>query len=259
MHRCCLKALGLALPFLLNAPLARADCPTSEDPIATDRPTAANSSSVVPMGSLQFENGVSVSRGQSVTTYDLPETRARFGLGDCTEFLVDLPDYTHAETRNGVDGATNIGPALKHQFQGLPDGLTLSGTLGTFLNTGDKRIAGRGPAPYAQLPWSYDLGQGWSINGMYSATFHPRDPDTSASLQTSLYLDKTVSEKSDVFLEYIDDYQHGAATLNRVSLGGSYRYTPNQQVDLKIGTGLNGASPDWYALVGYSFRLDKLF
>ncbi len=248
-----------ALPLLLIAPLARADCPTPADSIITDRPTAANSSAVVPAGSLQFENGLAFSRGQAVTTYDLPETRARLGLDSCTEFLIDLPDYTHAETRNGLDGATNIGPAVKHQFQGLIDGLTLSGTAGTFLNTGDKRIAGRGPAPYVQLPWSYDLGQGWSVNGMYSATFHPRDPGSGADYQTSLYLDKTVGEKADIFVEYINDLQHGAAALNRVSLGGSYRYAPTRQVDLKIGTGLNGASPDWYVTVGYSVRFDTLF
>lgn len=251
-------ACGTLLIAMLNTPAARADCPSPDDPIVTDRPSVANSSSAVPEGSLQFENGISFDGEREGTIFDLPETRARLGVTACTEFLVDLPDYTRAERTGGVDGVTNIGPAIKHQFQGLPDGLTLSGTIGTFLGTGDKAIAGRGPAPYAQLPWSYDLGQNWSINGMYSATFHPRDPDTNPSLQTSVYLDRTVSDKSDVFVEYINDYQGGAATLNRFDVGATYRFSPTRQVDLKLGAGVNSASPDWYVTVGYSFRFDRL-
>lgn len=132
-----------ALPIaLLNAPAVKADCPAPDDPIVTDRPSVANSSATVPEGSLQFENGMSVDRGPAGTIYDLPETRARLGVSACTEFLVDLPDYTRADRKGGVDGATNIGPAAKHEFQGLPDGSTLFGAIGTFLGTGDKAIAG---------------------------------------------------------------------------------------------------------------------
>ena len=232
---------------------------TADDPIATDRPTFANSSSVVPIGSLQFENGFSANQGHGVTTYDLPETRARIGISDCTELLVDVPDYTRADTREGINGASNIGPAVKHQLQGLIDGLTLSATLGVFLNTGDKDIAGRGPAPYGQLPWSYDLGDGWSVNGMFSETFHPRGPNDHGATQTSFYVDRTVGENADVFTEYVNDYQHGAATLNRVAVGGSYRYLPTRQIDFKVGTGVNGASSNWFFTLGYSFRFDRLF
>ena len=49
---------------------ARADgCPRSSDEIATDRPDVTNSSIVVPVGSLQSENGVNAtgrSAGRSV-------------------------------------------------------------------------------------------------------------------------------------------------------------------------------------------------
>ena len=250
---------GAVLCGLLFAGAAWAGCPVADDTIVTDRPTVANSSSVVPMGSLQLENGIQVSRGQGATTTDLPETRTRLGLGGCTELLVDWPDYTHAAVTHGVDGTTNIGPAVKHQFQDLPDGLTLSGTVGSFLNTGDKSIAGRGPAPYVQMPWSYDLGDGWSANGMFSETFYPREANSNPDQQTSIYMDKTVGEKSDLFVEFINDYKLGTGPLNRIDVGGSYRCTPTHQIDLKVGAGLNGASPDWYVTLGYSFRFDQLF
>ena len=238
---------------------AWADCPGFDDPIATDRPSVANSSAVVPVGSLQMENGAAVSRGQGVTTYDLPETRLRLGLIACTEILMDLPDYTHASMGAGMVGATNIAPAIKHQFLDVPDGVTLSGAIGTQINSGDKTLAGRGPAPFVQLPWSYDLGQGWSANGMYGLTVHPRDTGRNPSNQTDVFVDKALTQSADVFVEYTNDYLAGAAVLNRVSLGGSYRYDPTHQIDVKVGAGLNSASPDWYLLVGYSLRLDRVF
>jgi len=234
-----------------------ADCPGSESAIATDRPSVANSSSVVPIGSLQFENGLSATRAQGTTTVDLPATRVRLGFGTCNELLMDLPDYTHAES--GLSGFSDVGPAIKHQLQGLPEGWTLSAIAGTLLDSGNPRIAGRGPMPYLQLPWSRDLGQGWSINGMFDETLHRHDVNENRSSQASLYLDKAVGDLADVFVEYVNDLQRGANVGNRVGIGASYRATGTQQIDLKIGTGLNAASPDWYLTAGYSFRFDRLF
>jgi len=31
------------------------------------------------------------------------------------------------------------------------------------------------------------------------------------------------------------------------------------QIDVKLGAGLNSASPDWYMTVGYSVRFDRVF
>ena len=46
---------------LLGTVAARAEsCPTAKDEIATDRPDVTNSSLVVPVGSLQNENGINV-------------------------------------------------------------------------------------------------------------------------------------------------------------------------------------------------------
>lgn len=245
-----LAALLCALPGAVLA-----ECLTAEDGIATDRPTGPNSSPTVPAGSLQFENGAGAVHVQGATTYDLPETRARFGLASCTEFLVDLPDYTHG---NGIAGTSDLSPAIKHQFQNLPDGLTLWTTVGMALPTGDKRISGRGVAPYVQLPASYDLGSGFTLNGMYSVTFHPSDQGNEPLSQTSVYLDRTLTEQSDFFVEYVNAYQPGTATQNSVDFGGAWRYATLRQIDMKMGFGVNRAAPDWYVSIGYSFRFDHI-
>lgn len=254
------RAGFLALVALLAAGAARAeDCPTAADPIATDRPTFANSSLVVPRASLQLENGVGASESAGMTIWDLPETRTRLGLGSCSEFLVDLPDYAIADTRPGEHGWTSIAPAIKHEFAGLADGLTLSAAIGAALGTGARQVAGRGPAPYVQLPFSVDLGGGWTANGMYGATFHPGAAVTGPDNLSTVFLDRSITSAADIFVEYANDLEHRAPTLNRVSLGGSYRDAPTRQLDVKLGAGLNRASPDWYFTIGYSLRFDGLF
>lgn len=250
-----LRGALLAVAFSSALPAA-AECLTAEDGIATDRPTGPNTSPAVPAGSVQFENGVGAVHAQGGTTYDLPETRARFGALACTEFLIDLPDYSKG---HGIAGTSDLSPAIKHQFQDLPDGLTLWTTVGLAVPTGDKRISGRGPAPYIQMPASYDLGGGFTLNGMYSVTFHPSDPGNEPLSQTSLYLDHAVTGSTDVFVEYANAYQPGMAVQNSIDFGGSWRYAALRQIDFKMGFGVNRAAPDWYFTLGYSFRFDHIF
>ncbi len=125
--------------------------------------------------------------------------------------------------------------------------------------TGDKTIAGRGLAPYIQLPATYDFGNGWTLNGMYSVTFRLRDSGGEPLNQTSLYLDRAMTGSTDMFVEYVNAYQPGTATQNSVDFGGSWRYADLRQLDFKLGFGVNRAAPDWYFTVGYSFRFDQLF
>src|SRR6202790_3679735 len=69
------------------------ECPSSASEIATDRPDVTNSSLVVPVGSLQGENGVNVSARYGGRTIDGTNTRWRLGVAPCLELLLDLPTY----------------------------------------------------------------------------------------------------------------------------------------------------------------------
>src|SRR5216683_4129260 len=87
---------ALLLTTLLNSSTraGAADfCPTSPDEIATDRPDVTNSSLVVPYGSAQAENGVDWSVRHSSNVLDGTNTRIRFGVARCSEFLIDVPSY----------------------------------------------------------------------------------------------------------------------------------------------------------------------
>jgi len=160
-----LLSATVLLGFAADA--ARADgCADATQDIVTDRPSVTNSSIVVPGGSLQIENGINWTQHPGQGALDGPNTRLRFGVGNCTEMLVDLPDYTGGVSGHGPSGFSDVAPAIKHQLQGLPSGLNASVTAGLAFPTGAQAISGSGYNPYLQLPWTQDLGGGWTAGGM---------------------------------------------------------------------------------------------
>jgi hypothetical protein len=102
-------------------------CSDASQNMVTDRPSVTNSSVVAPSGSLQMENGVNWTARPGQGALDGPNTRFRFGIGGCTEMLVDMPDYTGGIYGHGSSGFSDVAPAIKHQFGGLPDGTNVSG------------------------------------------------------------------------------------------------------------------------------------
>ena len=144
---------GLLAFACLGTSAAADGCPTSADPIATDRPDVTNSSLVVPLGSLQSENGINLSGRDDATLLDATNTRLRFGVAHCLEVLVDVPTYFAVLGGEAKSGWTNVTPAIKWQVSPLPGKIDLSLVAGAGLPTGTPSIAGHGVQPYLQSPW----------------------------------------------------------------------------------------------------------
>jgi hypothetical protein len=234
-------------------------CPDASQDIVTDRPSVTNSSVVVPAGSLQMENGINWTAHPGQDALDGPNTRLRFGLGGCTEMLVDTPDYAGGVSGHGPSGFSDVAPAIKHQLTGLPLGLNASLTAGLAFPTGARLISGTGYNPYLQLPWTKDLGDGWTAGGMFSSTWLTGQPQSTTVFQPSVLIDRQIGEHADVFAEYIGDYLTRGLPAQAMNFGGSYRLTQTQQIDFHAGFGMNRNSPDYFVGVGYSLRFDHLW
>jgi hypothetical protein len=250
---------GLVVACLASPTLAADGCPTSKDEIATDRPDVTNSSLVVPMGSFQSENGVNLSKRDGATYLDGTNSRLRLGVAHCLEVLVDVPDYFTVLNGDGPSGATDVAPAIKWQISPVPGKVDLSAVVGAGLPTGTPSIAGRGVEPYLQFPWSWKLGQGWSLNGMDTAFFFPSGSSIKWTMETTASIEKEVGEHADVFIEYVGDYpEHGPSPIF-LNSGGAYRLTKTEQFDLHVAVGLDRSAPKYIFGLGYSFRVDGLF
>jgi hypothetical protein len=250
----------LAVSVLLIVTDAHADtCPQSSDEIATDRPDVTNSSIVAPLGSLQNENGVNVSARDGRQSVDGTNSRWRLGIAPCLEVLVDLPTYFANVHGAGVSGFTDVSPAIKWQISPVPGKIDLSIVTGVALPTGSVAIAGRGAQPYVQLPWSYELHDGWGISGMLTEFFRPDDFATRSISEATFVLEKNLTERFNLFTEYVGDYPQGSIPSQLWNSGGVFHLTRTQQIDFHFAVGLDHNSPSYIVGLGYSFRVDGLF
>jgi hypothetical protein len=252
--------LVATIASLLPASAAIADgCPKSSDEIATDRPDITNSSIVVPVGSLQNENGINLSARSGERVLDGTNSRLRLGVAPCVELLVDLPTYFSTIRGQAGSGFSNVTPAVKWQISPMPGTLDLSATVGVGLPTGTTSITGPGVQPYLQFPWSRELAYGWSLRGMATLFFRPSDPISRLTTEPTFVIEKKVGERADLFVEYVGDFPDHAGPRHLINSGGAYRLTPTQQIDFRVGFGLNRNAPNWLLGLGYSIRRDGLF
>jgi outer membrane putative beta-barrel porin/alpha-amylase len=233
-------------------------CPTAKDEIATDRPDLTNSSLVVPVGSLQNENGINFSMRGEGRFVDGTNSRWRLGVAPCLEILVDLRSYVARLQGPAASGFTDISPAVKWQISLVPGRLDLSVVAGMAVPTGAADIAGRGPQPYLQFPWSWELHDGWGVSGMFTEFFRPYD-STRGITEATFVLENKLNGKLSLFTEYVGDYPQGASASHLWNSGAVYRVNRTQQVDFHIAFGLNHNAPTYVVGVGYSFRIDELF
>ena len=108
-------------------------------------------------------------------TVDGTNSRWRLGIAPCLEVLVDIPTYFGNIKAPGSSGFSDVAPAVKWQISPVPGKIDLSMTVGAALPTGALEIAGRGVQPYLQFPWSWELHDGWALNGMFTEFFRPSE------------------------------------------------------------------------------------
>src|SRR5437588_1458239 len=136
MPRLSLQFGCLAIALLSLGAAQASECPSSRSEIATDRPDVTNSSLVVPTGSIQSENGINTSGQSAGAGFDGSNSRLRFGVAPCLEWLIDMPSYVGRLSGTIDTGFTNVTPAVKWQIGALPEATSLSVVVGAGLTTG---------------------------------------------------------------------------------------------------------------------------
>lgn len=228
----------------------------AQSPISTDRPQVANSSAIVPCGSLQFENGMQETSSGGQQSYDLPETLMRYGLANKTELRLAGPDYFfNQNTASGL--ATGLGDltlGLKQQLGLRPWGFEIAVIPAVSFPTGANAISSHGYDPTIQLPWSHGMGRSWTANGMFSVAWPTASGQRNVTGQPSIYFDRQLTPPWDVYVEYASTFPQRGGPQHIVGFGTTYKPTLHQQLDFHCSFGLSAATPDHMIGVGYSVR-----
>ena len=94
----------LSLLALRSACFAQSRPDSTGPEIVTDRPDVTESSTVVSKGSLQIENGATLTTDHGFPAFDLSETLIRLGVSTSTEVRLVVPNYLGGFTGSDATG-----------------------------------------------------------------------------------------------------------------------------------------------------------
>lgn len=238
-----------ALIVLASRYAAADDAPS---PIATDRPAVTDSSIVVPVGSLQFENGFADTVSQGQTTFDFSETLVRLGVAPKTELRLVAPDFF--DQSGGPSGFGDVAIGMKQQL-GPAAGFDVSLVLSLSFPSGSRAYSSHGYDPSVQLPWSRSLSKNWTAAGMFSVYGLTENGRRNVTGETTFLFDRQLTSRCDAFAEYVGDFPEQGGPRHLLHFGTAYKLAPEQQLDFHVGVGLSAAAVDHFFGIGYSFRL----
>jgi hypothetical protein len=245
---------GLGLAFTLSS-IAHAQDST---PIVTDRPDVTEAAIVVPRLSVQVENGLTWAVQDHQHAVSGTETLLRVGIGQRLELRLGVPDYfLNLSAGRHPDGFNDLSLGLKQQLGPVPGNIQLSIIAATSLPTGTGVISTHGVDPFLKVPWSKELQLGWSIGGMQSIFWTTANGRRNPTGETTVYVEKEVTEPWALFLEYAGDFASLDRARQLLHIGTTYRVGHRNQVDAHVGFGLSAAAPTHFVAAGYSFRLDS--
>jgi hypothetical protein len=233
---------------------------TSQIPeIVTDRPDITESSIVIPLGSVQVENGFTWTRDPRTSAIDLPEMLVRLGLWERTEVRITAPNYLdRADGQHVLSGLGDTSIGIKEQLGPLRGAFEVAVIVALSVPTGVDRVSSHSFDPFVKVPWSRDLKKGWSVGGMQSIFYQTDGGRRKLIWEPTFYVEREIGKHADVFVESSGDYCRGASSRQLIHFGTAYRITARHQVDFHFGFGLTHAAPSQFIAAGYSFRIDHL-
>ena len=257
----CMSRSALLLVAVIATSFARLASAEScgahaQDPISTDRPQITSSSIVVPCGSLQLENGLTVTGNVGQRTFDLPEASARFGVLAKTELRFGVPVYfQNDQTASGrVNGFGDLSIGFKQQLGPTKGGFDVSVIPSVSLPSGASAISSHGYDPSIQLPWSRAVTKTWTAAGMFSIAWPTQGSRRNLTGQTSVYFDRQLTPPWDAYVEYSGSFPERGGPQHQIDFGTAFKISPHQQLDLHAGFGLSASTADYSVGIGYSAR-----
>jgi hypothetical protein len=227
------------------------------EPISTDRPSVATGPDLVPVHSIQFENGASWTRDQGSSAADGPQTEVRFGLSRRVELQATLPNLHWSGAASGFQyDDLSLGTKLKigSENRGWP--LALVGSIS--LPSGSPERTSGGVDPTILLATEHNLPHNLQISGSANlASLSTNGGARVAQSQMALDMDWCARATTCIYAEGAP-FVSTAQNANGYTIDGglSLRIAPLIQLDGSVGTTVLNGDHAFFATIGYSFRRD---
>ncbi|MGV3539259.1 MAG: transporter [Rufibacter sp.] len=234
-------------------------------PLETDRPDQTEASSVVPKGTLQIELGllhqVTSINGQTTRERLYPTTLFRWGLLEQLELRLILEYQSIRRTSGSLAeqkekglNALAVGTKIAIQEEdGLLPQMAFIGHL--TLPTGSSAFKPTYVAPDFRFSFSHTLSKSLSLGYNLGYAWDGESPAGSAIY--SLALGADLSDKWGTYAEVFGEKPEDGKWQHSADAGFTYSPVPNLQLDLSAGLGLTDTAPDYYASLGFGFRIPR--
>jgi hypothetical protein len=225
-------------------------------PIQCDRPDQTECPFIVPSNHFQMETGFSYERtDESSEAYLYPSVLSKFGLNEKTELRV-ITELNSIHGEQTLSGLNPVSIGFKTNLWKEKGPIPLTSFIGhlAFPHISSTEFKGSYYAPgfrftmqhtlTSKLNLAYNLGARWSTENAGIATF--------------VYTVTVGAELTERLGAYAEVYGFAPEDLqsdHRLDGGFTFLLQDNIMIDISGGAGISEISPDYYAALGFSFRL----
>ena len=234
----------------------------SRGPLVSDRPDFTESTVTMRTGEVQLEGGHTFTRVTSAKVNTTGELLVRVGVGSRAELRFEPGSYTKVTSPLGdASGREDGAIGVKLRFHTPPDDTrslvpAVALVLGSSVPTGSNRFRQNRPQPEAKLATAWSLTDRIDLSTNVNVA-RPRDDtrrytEFATSASFGFELTPRVGAYAEVY--GFAPQLAGAARTRYANTGFTFGVTPNVQLDLRGGLGLNGDAPDYFVGAGFVRR-----
>lgn len=228
--------------------------------LVTDRPDFTESAVTVRPGRVQLEGGCTFSRTGAAERHTAGELLARIGVTGSAELRVGVGSVVVEEARGaretGVDDAT-LGAKLTFAGGGMGLGRPAAALLlSTSVPTGSEGFGGRGVQPSAILALGWVLSERISLGANVGLTSAKAGGERFRQGRGSASLGVALDPRTGAYAEvygFTAEEEAGPET-GYLDAGLTRLLSPDLQIDLRVGVGVNDPEPEYFAGAGLAWR-----
>ena len=240
------KRIGVAVMFAFCVAAQ-----TVEPEMTADRPGFRNSTRLVGQGVIQLENGFGLSSDHTLAM----EPEIRIGAFEWLELRLRIEKVVlRSSPEAGITGTSDLQPAIKFPVFNRLKGTRVSAIVKSTVPSGHSSQTSGGYEPGAELIWSHELTDDFSLAGTWNVTRLRQERfvwQRAASVSANNKLRGRLKTLAEIYV--VSPKELGAGNQWAVDVGVTRVFGPFLMLDGAAGHSIHGPN-DWFVQVGFSMR-----